>query len=446
MAGDSNGADPISAFVVRYQREYDYFYEVARLVSQRCDALAAENGIRAIVTFRAKSPDRLEAKLRQRNSEKNYTSEDEIRNDIVDLSGVRVALYFPGDRNKIGNLINSAFQVDKVKSFPDKPKTDQQKFDGYHAEHYRVRLVSEILPESQRRYGGSMVEIQVASVLMHAWSEVEHDLNYKQLSGNLSDDEISILDGINGIVLAGEVFLERLQVAFEARVSRSGSSFSSQYELAAFLYDRLRATTTGSNTDLAMGRIDLLFRLLQKAELNNPDALMPYIENIKLQENRGPLADRFIDHLLSRNPGLSDVYLNLRRSSGSGARSFFSGQDQPSPEIVGSYLQKWIVLERFIRALSKIRNIGGRHYSFPSRDVVNMLQLDVGVQAALDVLRRIRNELVHGVNIPGEDLLQTADRDLGIMLESFAASDDPEISTAMEWARSGEPDNNQSSI
>ncbi len=48
--------DPIASFIARYRREYDFYYELARLISQECDALASENGIKAIVTYRAKSP------------------------------------------------------------------------------------------------------------------------------------------------------------------------------------------------------------------------------------------------------------------------------------------------------------------------------------------------------------------------------------------------------
>ena len=66
---------------------------------------------------------------------------------------------------------------------------------------------------SEKRYCRARIEIQVASVLMHAWSEVEHDLIYKPLQGTLSKEELAILDELNGLVLAGEIALERLQAA-----------------------------------------------------------------------------------------------------------------------------------------------------------------------------------------------------------------------------------------
>lgn len=74
------------------------------------------------------------------------------------------------------------------------------------------------LDKSRIKYAPVRLEIQVASVLMHAWSEVEHDLVYKPLQGTLSDEELAILDELNGLVLSGEIALERLQAAGNERI------------------------------------------------------------------------------------------------------------------------------------------------------------------------------------------------------------------------------------
>ena len=81
----------------------------------------------------------------------------------------------------------------------------------------RIQLKDNSLQDTQKRYVNSKTEIQVASVLMHACSEVEHDLVYKPLNGTLSEEELAILDELNGLVLAGEIALERLQIAGTAR-------------------------------------------------------------------------------------------------------------------------------------------------------------------------------------------------------------------------------------
>src|SRR5205807_113032 len=92
------------------------------------------------------------------------------------------------------------------------PRFDKR-FSGYWATHYRVQLRDNQLTDAQQRYTEARIEIQVASVLMHAWSEVDHDLAYKPLQGRLSEDEYAILDELNGLVMVGEITLEQLQRA-----------------------------------------------------------------------------------------------------------------------------------------------------------------------------------------------------------------------------------------
>lgn len=185
-------------------------------------------GIRAIVTSRAKAPGRLKSKVLIRNSRRSvpYKNMREIYEDIADLCGVRVSLYFPGDRDKADSLINDLFLLLETKQFPEQSKAPSynKRFSGYWANHYRAHMREESLDRSQKKYTTARIEIQVASVLMHAWSEVEHDLVYKPLQGTLSDEELAILDELNGLVLAGEIALERLQNAGNERIRNKTQS------------------------------------------------------------------------------------------------------------------------------------------------------------------------------------------------------------------------------
>lgn len=234
--------DLISQFVARYRKEYDFYEQACRMAAQVLDSNLQSTGVRAIVTSRAKNPARLEVKVRQRAAKTAYTSVEQIYDDIVDLAGVRVALYFPAERGEVGRVIRSLFAlVSDPKEFPTPGQPSYKKrFSGYWATHYRVRLPETLLNESQKRYSEANVEIQVASVLMHAWSEVEHDLVYKPLQGKLSDDEYAILDELNGLVLAGEIALERLQRAGEHRISEHDREYTDHYDLASSLLDLAR--------------------------------------------------------------------------------------------------------------------------------------------------------------------------------------------------------------
>src|SRR5215218_4812208 len=137
---------------------------------------------------------------------------------------------------------------------------------------------------------------------MHAWSEVEHDLVYKPAEGELSEAEQVLLDQLNGLVLAGELALQQLQKAGEARVAVGTRHFANHYELAAHLLGKFSAVNEQPVTDSGVGRVDLLFRLLTRLELNTPDDLGPYLDLLHGDLEQRPLAEQIIDALIAENP------------------------------------------------------------------------------------------------------------------------------------------------
>src|SRR5208337_4897781 len=282
--------------------------------AQIVDGSLQAAGIRSIVTSRAKAVSRLETKVKQRNKTANYASVDEIVNDIPDLGGVRVALYFPAEREQVDKLIKELFlPVQPPKEFPSGSKpTYKKRFSGYWATHYRVQLKEQSLTEIQKRYASARIEIQVASVLMHAWSEVEHDLVYKPLEGALSEEEYAILDELNGLVMAGEIGLERLQKAGEARVAAADRSFLNHYDLAAHILNRTTAKLNSPLNDSALGRIDLLFELLEELHLTTPGQIEPYLDSLHADTERRPIAEQIIDRLLAEDESRYKLYENIR--------------------------------------------------------------------------------------------------------------------------------------
>ena len=279
--------DLINQFIENYKKKLNFYETAGHIAARQLESALQAAGIRAMVTSRAKNPVRLKSKVLRRNSRRPvpYKNMREIYEDIADLSGVRVSLYFPGDRDKANSLIADLFTIIETKQFPEqsKPPTYNKRFSGYWANHYRAHMKEESLDKSQQKYAAARIEIQVASVLMHAWSEVEHDLVYKPLSGTLSEEELAIIDELNGLVLAGEIALERLQSAGNERVQSKNATFGSQYELASYLYNYLSNNFRREDIELRMGNIELLFKLLSRLKMNGVKEIEPVLKSVKFE-------------------------------------------------------------------------------------------------------------------------------------------------------------------
>ena len=378
----------IERFLDRYTKELDFYQEAARLCAQQCEAGLERSGIRAIVTFRAKRPERLKEKLENRNSKKKYRNVDEIYKDIIDLSGVRIAIYFPGDREEIHKFIDSNFIIKKKKTFPEPSKKVpyETRFQGYFAVHYLVQLRDDILENSRKRYTQALIEIQVASVLMHAWAEVEHDMVYKPLSGNLSEEEYAILDELNGLVHTGEIALEMLQKAYKTRVAEKGKSFSNHYELSAFIYDSIKRKGT---KEPIMGRADVLYRFLQVADLNKPECIEKYLGKVDPDSNNIPTVNQIVDAILADNPQLYEIYDKAKLDLKS-YQTFSKISSISHEQTMVSFIKTWADLEKTVRKIS------GKpycpKYNLSISKMLNKIDIDKNVIFELDTIRKLRNK------------------------------------------------------
>lgn len=400
----------VDKFLEIYSREYDYYLEAAKLCAQQCETGLEANGIRSIVTFRSKRPDRLKDKLEKRNIEKKYKDVEEIYDDIVDLSGVRIALYFPGDKDEVDKFIKANFNILAIKKFPEKKETTYKKrFSGYWATHYRISLKSELLSDIYKRYGQAKIEIQVASVLMHSWAEVEHDLVYKPASGQLSEEEYRILDELNGLVLAGEIALERLQNAVKIRVAETGKRFNNHYELSSYLYDAVRRKMADSVEEPVMGRADVLYTFLKLADLDKPEYLENFIEQLDVNTEKRPIVDQIIDSVIDGDETLYSKYDQARLMAGS-RNPYSIKQDSLSflrdENLLGYFITRWIIFEHMVREIFKkvdSKYTAGTIFSLKSlleREIINKNRY-----FQIESIRRLRNNIIHGIESPDDDQL-----------------------------------------
>lgn len=393
----------IEEFIKEYKKQFDFYNELARIVYSKLEDEVIARGIKSIVTFRAKRPDRLHRKLDQRNSENQYSTIQDIRDDIVDLAGARVSLYFPSERNLIDEIIKDLFIIDKIKEFPNKshkPKYEKR-FSGYWATHYRIHLKKdEDIPE---RYNDTIVEIQVASLLMHSWSEVEHDLVYKPLSGNLSEEESSILDELNGLVLSGEIALERLHKAMTKR-TESSKQVTNRYQLTNYIINNLNKNI---KNDLKFGKTDFLNDFMDTYPNSfKTSNLKTFINKINNNSNES-ISDQLISMVLNESyhneETKNNLILYLKSLEG-------SNQKQSGFE---SFIRTWIILEKAVLEISRDNNIRSRKYFIPDFTKLTQLKsLSENDKQELNRLRQVRNMLIHGIEQPSDSYLEKSQKKL----------------------------------
>ena len=438
----------VKRFLDDYKKQFQRFRDAAKICADQCETGLQQSGVKAIVTYRPKRPERLKDKVEERNTARRYRSLKDIYADIRDLAGVRIALYFPGDRGETDNFIRSRFRVETVRQSPSEPKPYQKyqkKFTGYSAIHYYVRLDKKALPVDKRHCAETPIEIQVASVLMHAWAEVEHDLVYKAQYGNLSVDELAILDELNGLIIAGEIALERLQRALKVRVSGSAKRFANPYQLAAFLYDTIRSGTAEPMSELVMGRTDVLLNFLRLARLDRPAKLRKYLNQLSPGTEKTPVVEQLIDNILLDTPGLYGVYAQARVQTGvtqDGGRKNTGKPLTAVRKAAGHFMSRWIPFEIAIRELMHERRLEHpRKIIIPTPATLKRLKLFTGrTLAALESIRQLRNRLVHGMDIPQkEETLLEAARYLEQVLKRIRADSSDPIRQTIDNALKASP-------
>jgi len=126
------------------------------------------------------------ASLRRRLKEANKLDTETLERDRRDLAGARLVFYTNNDVEQfLGSaLIRNNFEIEEDSTKVHHPAQENQGAQ-YRAIHYTVRLRDERLqlPE-YARFAGLRCEIQVQTILNHAWSETSHDIIYKKHLGS----------------------------------------------------------------------------------------------------------------------------------------------------------------------------------------------------------------------------------------------------------------------
>ncbi|MFP5389498.1 MAG: GTP pyrophosphokinase family protein [Thermoleophilia bacterium] len=160
----------VSAWSDTYQQQHSNYLRLASEVEFALNATTQSKGIKThLITSRVKSFESLTRKAKQKELTDPMT-------ELVDLVGIRVVVLFLSDLPVLDSLIRESFAIHSAE---DKVATKDPASFGYMSVHYIASLGDR---HQGPRYDGlkdQLFEIQTRTIVMDAWANVSHYLDYK---------------------------------------------------------------------------------------------------------------------------------------------------------------------------------------------------------------------------------------------------------------------------
>ena len=171
-----NNSSDTSIIVKEYELKRPLYEEFARKLSLLLsEILEVRNLHWDSVDHRAKAVESFRQKITRPG--KLYTNP---LAEITDLAGLRIVLYYLEDVHLISQIIREEFVIDETNSMDKATLLAPNEF-GYRSVHFVVSLGAQrkSLPE-WARFAELKAEIQVRTVLQHAWASISRALDYNR--------------------------------------------------------------------------------------------------------------------------------------------------------------------------------------------------------------------------------------------------------------------------
>ena len=240
--------------LAQYHTLLPVYTKMEEVIPERLKAIFADAGIIVCaLEHRVKTEGSLAGKLKLKGGKYKDIF------DITDLVGIRVITFYIDDVDKVASIVERLFDVDWENSI-DKRKAHEIDSFGYLSLHYICRIPESLYSDPEHlELNKIRFEVQMRTVLQHAWANMNHDTGYKsgveiptiymrdmsRLAGMLElvDDEFSrirreITDyrrNVQNLVASGN--LEEVQL--------DGDSFKSYLQIGPF--DRLNKRIASIN-------------------------------------------------------------------------------------------------------------------------------------------------------------------------------------------------------
>jgi len=154
-----------------YKERAFIFGRISTYMNVELDSLLHINQIPFLtITSRIKTLESFEEKI----DRKEYSNPFD---QVEDFCGFRIICYYRSDVLKISKLLNEEFDI--LESFNKEDLLRENEF-GYRSFHIIAKIPKSRTPQLiDEAYSQYKFEIQIRTILMHAWAEIQHKLAYK---------------------------------------------------------------------------------------------------------------------------------------------------------------------------------------------------------------------------------------------------------------------------
>ncbi len=158
----------------QYRSLLPVYSEMAEIIPEKLKGFFDDAGlIVAAVEHRVKTEGSLTGKLQLKGGK--YSS----IYDITDIIGIRVITFYIDDVDKVASVLERLFEIDWENSV-DKRKAHETDSFGYLSLHYICRIPESAYTDPEHpEINKIRFEVQMRTVLQHAWANMNHDTGYK---------------------------------------------------------------------------------------------------------------------------------------------------------------------------------------------------------------------------------------------------------------------------
>ena len=175
MSSSINNLDPHSQELMQqYRSLLPVYTKMSEIIPGKLKGFFEEAGIIvAAVEHRVKSEGSLAGKLELKGAKYKDLF------DITDILGIRVITFYIDDVDKVASVLERLFEIDWENSVDKRKAHDIDSF-GYMSLHYICRFPESSYHDPEHpELNKIRFEVQIRTVLQHAWANMNHDTGYK---------------------------------------------------------------------------------------------------------------------------------------------------------------------------------------------------------------------------------------------------------------------------